>query len=64
MVIFCANKERNGSLVEASTLSVPLFDAVEGRFSSKVEHKEDGDCIIANEGEHVNELALTTEIPN
>lgn len=64
LIVLSADQERNGSLVEASTLSVPLFDAIEGRFSSQVEHEEDGDGIIAHEGQHVDKFALTTQIPD
>lgn len=64
VIIFCANKERNSSLVEASTLSVPLFDAVQGGFPGQVEHEEDSDGIVADERQHVDELALATKIPN
>lgn len=64
VVIFGADEERDGSLIKSSTLSVPLFDTVEGGFPSQVEHEEDGDGIVADERQHVDEFPLTTEIPN
>ena len=51
-------------LVESPRLAVPLLDAVECRFSGEVKHEEDGHCIVADEGQHVDEFALATEIPN
>lgn len=64
MVVLCANEERDGGLVEAAALSVPLFDAVEGGFAGQVEHEEDGDGVVANEGEHVDEFALPAQVPD
>ena len=64
MIVFGANQEGNSSLVEASTLSVPLLDAVERRLPRKVEHEEDGNSVITDERKHVDELALTTKIPD
>jgi hypothetical protein len=64
VVVLCANEEGNGSLVEASSLPVPLFDAVEGRLSCQVEHEENGNGVIADQGKHVDELPLATQIPD
>jgi len=64
VVIFGANQKRYGSLVEAPSLSVPLFDAVQCAFSSQVEHEEDGNSIVADQREHVDKLSLTTKIPD
>ena len=64
VVIFCANQEWYSSLVEASTLSVPLFYAVQRRFPGKIEHEEDCNCIVADKWEHVDKFSLTAEIPN
>lgn len=62
-VEFGTNQKRYGGLVESAPLSVPLLDRVECAFSCKVEHEENGDSIIADEWQHVNEFALTTKIP-
>ena len=64
MVVLGSNQERDGGLVEAAALSVPLFDAVEGGFAREIEHEEDGDCVVADEGQHVDEFALSTQIPD
>ena len=64
MVIFCTDQQRNGSLVEPSTLAVPFFDGIEGALSGQVKHEEDGDCVVADQGEHVDEFALASEIPD
>lgn len=50
VVILCPNEERDGRLVEAAPLSVPLLDTVESGFACEVEHEEDGDCVVADEG--------------
>ena len=63
MIVLCANQERDSRLVEASSLSVPFLDTVQGRFAGEVEHEEDSHCIIADEREHIDELSLPTEIP-
>jgi hypothetical protein len=63
MIVLCANQEGNRSLVEAATLSVPLFDAVESRLPGQVEHEEDRDRIIADQWQHVDEFSLPTQIP-
>lgn len=64
MVVLGADKKRDGSFIEASTLTIPLFDAVECRFSGKVEHEQDCNSIIANKWQHVHEFPLPTKIPN
>jgi hypothetical protein len=64
MVVLGADKERNGGLVEASPLPVPLLDGVQGAFPCQVEHEEYGDGIVAHEWQHVDELALTAKIPD
>ena len=48
VIVFCAYKERNSRLVEASTLSIPLFDRVERALSCEVEHEENGDCVVTH----------------
>ena len=64
MVILSSDQEWDGGLVEAAALSVPLFDAVEGGFAREVEHEEDGNCVVADEGQHVDEFALSAKIPD
>lgn len=64
MVVLGSDQERDGCLVEAASLSVPFFDAVEGGFPREVEHEEDGDGVVADERQHVDEFALAAEIPD
>ena len=64
MVVFCADQEWNGGLVEAPALTVPLFDGVECALAGQVEHEEDCDGIITDKGQHVDEFALTAQIPD
>lgn len=63
VIVFRADQERDGRLVEASSLSIPFFDTVECGFAGQVEHEEDGDGVVADEWKHVDEFALTAEIP-
>ena len=64
MVVLCADEERNSRLVETSTLAVPLLDGIEGALSGQVEHEEYGNGVVADEGKHVDEFALASEIPD
>jgi hypothetical protein len=48
VIVFGADKKRDGSLIKASTLSIPLFDTVEGGFPGQIEHEENGDSIVAD----------------
>jgi len=64
MVVFGANQERDGGFVEAAALAIPFLDAVEGGFAGEIEHEEDGDGVVADEGKHVDEFALAAEIPD
>lgn len=64
VVVFCANQERNGGLVEPTSLPIPFLDRVQGRFAGEVKHEEDGDGVVADQREHVDKLALSAEIPN
>ena len=48
VVIFSADEEWNGRLVESSSLPVPLFDAVKSTLPSQVEHEQDGYGVIAD----------------
>ena len=64
MVVLRADQERDGGFVEASPLAVPFLDGIEGALSGQVEHEEDGDGVVADEGQHVDEFALPAEIPD
>ena len=64
MIVFGADKERDSCLVEAPTLAVPFLDGVQCTLAGKVEHEQNGHGVVANEGQHVDKLALATEIPN
>ena len=64
MVVLCADQDRNSRLVEATTLAVPLLDAVQSTFPRQVEHEQDGDSIVADERQHIHELALSAQIPD
>jgi hypothetical protein len=45
-------------LVEPARLSIPLLDRVECRLARKIEHEEDGNGVVADQGQHVDKLAL------
>ena len=45
-----ADENRDGSLVEAATLTVPLLDAVQGTLASQVKHEKNRYSIVADEG--------------
>ena len=64
MVVLGADEEGDGGFVEAPALAVPLFDAVEGGLAREVEHEEDGDGVVADEGEHVDEFSLPAQVPD
>lgn len=64
MVVFRPDQERDGSFVEAATLAIPFLDGVEGGFAGEVKHEKDGDGVVADEREHVDEFALAAEIPD
>ena len=64
MIVFGADQKRDGGLVEASALAIPLLDAVQRALPRQIEHEEDGHCVIADERQHVDELSLSTKIPN
>ena len=64
VVIFCTDQQWNGCLVEPSTLAVPFFDGIEGALSGQIKHEEYGDCVVANQGEHVDEFTLASKIPD
>lgn len=60
VVILGANQEWDGSLIETTALAIPLLDRVEGALASEVEHEQNGHGVIANQGQHVDKLALAT----
>lgn len=64
VIVLGTNQEWNGGLVEASSLSVPFFDRVEGTLPSEIKHEEDGYCIVADKWEHIHEFPLSTKIPD
>lgn len=64
MVILGANQDGNSCLVETPALTVPLLDAVESTLARQVEHEKDGYRVVADEGQHVDELALAAQIPD
>ncbi len=64
MVILRSHQEGYGSLVETPTLSIPFLDRVERALSCEIEHEENRDGVVADERQHVDKLALTSEIPN
>lgn len=63
VVVFCADEKRDCGLVEAPALAVPLLDGIEGALAGEVEHEEDCDGVVADEGQHVDEFALAAQIP-
>ena len=64
MVVLGANKNGNRRLIEPPALPVPLLDAVERALAGKVKHEENGDGIVAHEGQHVDEFALAAQVPD
>lgn len=64
MIVFRADENRDGRLVEASALSVPFLDAVEGALSRQVKHEENGDGVVADQRQHIDKLSLAAQIPN
>lgn len=64
MVILRANKKWNSRFVEAPTLAIPFLDGVQSAFAGKIKHEKDCNGIIADEWQHINELALATKIPD
>ena len=48
MVILGANQERNGCLIETSTLAVPFLDRIESALSGQVKHEEYGNGVVAD----------------
>lgn len=50
MVVLGTDEEWDGGLVEAAALTIPLLDAIEGTLAGQVEHKEDGDGVVTDQG--------------
>lgn len=63
VVVLCPHQKGDCSFVETAPLTVPLLDGVQRAFAGEVEHEENGDSIIADERQHIDELALASEIP-
>jgi hypothetical protein len=64
MIVLCANQKRDGGLVEAAPLPVPLLDRIERTLSRQIEHEKYRNSIVANQWQHVDEFTLTTQIPD
>lgn len=64
VVVLGTNQERDGGLVEAASLTIPLLDRVQCRFAGKIKHEKNSDGVVADQRKHVDELALSAEIPN
>ena len=64
MVVLGTDEEGDRRLVEATALPVPLLDGVEGAFPRQVEHKQDGDGVVADKWQHVDEFTLAAKIPD
>ncbi len=64
MVVLRSDEERNSSLVKTSSLPIPLLNRIEGTLAGEVEHEEDGNSVVTNQWQHVDELPLTAEIPD
>lgn len=64
MVILCPNQERNGRFVKPTALPVPLLDRIQCTLPCQVKHEKDSYSVVAYERKHVDELSLTTEIPD
>jgi hypothetical protein len=60
VIVLCADQEWYRCLVEATSLAVPLLDGVQCALPRQVEHEQYGHSIVANQGQHVYELALAT----
>ena len=64
MIILCANQEWNSRLIESPALPIPFLDTIECGFPCQVEHEEDSDCVVADEGQHVDEFSLAAQVPD
>ena len=63
LIIFRTDQKGYRGLVEASALPIPFLNAIQGALASQVEHEQDRNGVVADKGEHVDEFALTTQIP-
>lgn len=64
VVVLCAHQDRNRRLIKAPSLPIPLLDTVQGALPRQVEHEQNSDCIVANQRQHIDKLALATQIPD
>jgi hypothetical protein len=63
-IVLGADQEGDGRLVEATPLAIPLLDAVQRALARQVEHEEDGNRVVADQRQHVDELALPAQVPD
>lgn len=52
-------KKRNTDLVKSSRLSIPFLYTIQCWFPRKIEHEQNGDCVIWDEWKHWYEFSLT-----
>jgi hypothetical protein len=45
-------------------LAIPLLNGVKSTLSGEVKHEQDGNGIVTDKWEHVNELPLSSQVPN
>lgn len=64
MVVFRPDEERNSRLVETSPLPIPFLDRVQSTLASEVEHEQDGNGVVADQWQHIDEFPLPAEIPD
>lgn len=64
MVVLGADQDGDGRLVESAPLAIPLLDAVERALARQVKHEEDGDGVVTHQRQHVDKLALATQVPD
>lgn len=64
MIVFRSDEQGDRRFVEPTPLSVPLFDRIKRALPREVEHEKYSNCVIANEGQHVDELSLAAEVPD
>ena len=51
-------------LVDGTGLAIPVLDRHQGGAACQIKHEEDGQCIVADEREHIQELLLTSQVPD
>ena len=64
MVILGADQERNSCLVESTALPVPFLDGIQCALAGEVKHKQNRNGVIAHKRKHIDEFALTAQIPD